>query len=59
MEAVLDIGHWGNSLGVRLLVAVISPVINKRLTLKQRLALFDSKKHGGEAMKAENLGKER
>jgi antitoxin MazE len=29
---------------------VISPVVEKSLTLEERLALFDRQKHGGEAM---------
>lgn len=29
---------------------VISPVVEKSLTLEERLALFDPQKHGGEAM---------
>ena len=29
---------------------IITPIINKPLTLEQRLAAFDPKRHGGEAM---------
>lgn len=82
VEAILDIGHWGNSLGVRLPVAivreahihadqrvrmtvedgriVVSPIRDEKLTLKQRLALFDSKRHAGEAMvTTERVGAEK
>ena len=81
-EAILDIKHWGNSLGVRLPAAlareagltvdqrvrlvvedgrvVITPVINERLTLEQRLATYDVQRHGGEALSTdEHLGAER
>lgn len=38
---------------------IITPIINKPLTLEQRLAAFDSKRHGGEAMAVqERLGAE-
>ena len=39
---------------------VITPADAKRLTLEQRLALYDSKRHGGEQMATtEALGAER
>jgi antitoxin MazE len=38
---------------------VITPVENAPLTLAQRLALFDPKVHGGEAMASPHLGAER
>ena len=38
---------------------IIIPIINKRLTLEQRLADFDPKRHGGEVMAApQRLGTE-
>ena len=38
---------------------IITPIINKRLTLEQRLADFDPKRHGGEVMAApQRLGVE-
>lgn len=38
---------------------VITPITNKTLTLEERLALFDPKKHGGEVMQTtERLGAE-
>jgi len=38
---------------------VITPVAEKPLTLAERLALFDSQRHGGEVMKAtQKLGAE-
>lgn len=81
-EAILDIKHWGNNLGVRLPAAVaraahlhadqrvrvsveadgrvvIAPVADAQLTLEQRLARFDSARHGGEVMATEALGAER
>ena len=69
-EAILDVRYWGNSLGIRLPVAItrkayvhvdqrvrisvegtkiiISPTQNEPLTLEQRVARFDPKKHGTE-----------
>ena len=39
---------------------VITPVDGSRLTLEQRLAAFDPKRHGGEHLAStENLGAER
>ena len=38
---------------------VITPVAADRLTLQQRLALFDPARHGGEAMAASLEGAER
>ncbi|WP_373507859.1 AbrB/MazE/SpoVT family DNA-binding domain-containing protein [Thiocapsa sp.] len=32
---------------------IITPICDERLTLEQRLACFDPKRHGGEAMPAE------
>jgi antitoxin MazE len=80
-EAVLEIKHWGNSLGVRLPAAVareahlavdqavritveagrvvITPVVEKSLSLEQRLARFDPARHGGEVMPGPNVGAER
>ncbi|MHB1701912.1 MAG: AbrB/MazE/SpoVT family DNA-binding domain-containing protein [Acidobacteriaceae bacterium] len=80
-EAILDIKHWGNSLGVRLPAAVarqahlhvdqrvritvedgkvvISPIQSATPTLAQRLSRFDPQRHGGEAMAAPALGRER
>lgn len=80
-EAVLDIKHWGNNLGVRLPTAiaraahlhadqrvrvaveqgrvVITPVEDAPPTLEQRLARFDSSRHGGEAMATAASGAER
>jgi antitoxin MazE len=80
-EAVLDIKHWGNNLGVRLPAAVaraahlradqrvrvqveqgrviITPVDDAPPTLEQRLARFDSARHGGEAMASDAVGAER
>lgn len=80
-EALLDIKHWGNSLGVRLPAkvaraahlqaeqrvrmrveegrVVIEPVKDAPLSLAQRLACFDTKSHGGEAMVCELKGAER
>lgn len=80
-EAILDIKHWGNNLGVRLPAAVaraahlhadqrvrvvveqgrvvITPIEDAPLTLAQRLARYDSARHGGEAMAAESVGAER
>jgi antitoxin MazE len=38
---------------------IITPICDERLTLEQRLACFDSERHGGEAMCAEEaLGAE-
>ncbi len=38
---------------------IITPIINKPLTLEQRLAAFDPERHGGEAMVVqERLGAE-
>ena len=38
---------------------IITPIINKPLTLEQRLAAFDPERHGGEAMAVqEGLGAE-
>ena len=38
---------------------IITPIINKPLKLEQRLAAFDPKRHGGEAMAVqERLGAE-
>lgn len=37
---------------------VVTPVGAQRLTLAQKLALFDSAKHGGEAMVASPVGAE-
>ena len=59
----MDIKQWGNNLGVRLTVVegqiIITPIVNKPLTLEQRLAAFDPKRHGGEAMIAkERVGSE-
>jgi antitoxin MazE len=80
-EAVLDIKHWGNSLGVRLPATVaraaqlrvdqrvrvtvehgrvvIAPEAGVSLTLAQRLALFDPRRHGGESMASQPSGVER
>ena len=80
-EAILDIKHWGNNLGVRLPAAVareadlhadqrvrvtvedgrvvIEPIRDEPLTLDQRLARFDSARHGGEAMVSEAVGAEK
>ena len=80
-EAILDIKHWGNNLGVRLPAAVakeaqlhadqrvrvtvedgrvvIEPIRDEPLTLEQRLARFDSAKHGGEVMASESVGAEK
>jgi antitoxin MazE len=53
-EVVLEIKQCGNNLGVRLTVVdgqiIITPIINKPLTLEERLAAFDPKRHSGEAM---------
>lgn len=38
---------------------VITPIADAPLSLKQRLALFDSDRHGGEAMASEAVGSER
>ena len=38
---------------------IITPVTDVPLTLEQRLANFDPKKHGGEAMVTQPLGAER
>ena len=81
MEAILDIRYWGNSLGVRLPMAiareahvhvdqrvrvsveegriVVSPIQNQTMTLKQRLAQFDPKRHGGEIMVSDRVGAEK
>ena len=73
-EAILDIKHWGNNLGVRLPASVakaahlhadqrvrvvITPIEDAPLTLAQRLARFDPERHGGEAMASEAVGAER
>jgi len=81
-EAILDIKHWGNSLGLRLPAAlakeaglaadqrvrlvvengcvVITPLSGKRQTLEQRLAIYDTKRHGSEVMGTEShLGAEK
>lgn len=80
-EAILDIKHWGNNLGVRLPAAVareadlhadqrvrvtvedgrvvIEPIRDEPLTLDQRLARFDSVRHGGEVMASEAVGAEK
>ncbi len=34
---------------------IITPLINKPLTLEQRLATFDPKRHGGEAMVVQEI----
>ncbi len=38
---------------------VITPQSGRRLSLKERLALYDPKRHGGEVMAAERIGVER
>lgn len=38
---------------------VITPVDSQPLSLEQRLALFDPKRHGGEAMFTHRIGAER
>lgn len=38
---------------------VVKPVGEQKLTLDQRLALFDPEIHGGEAMASERIGKEK
>ena len=38
---------------------IITPVIDVPLTLEQRLANFDPKRHGGEAMVSQLIGAER
>jgi len=37
---------------------LVSPTGNPGLTLSQKLALFDSRRHGGEAMRTTPLGRE-
>ena len=61
--AVAREAHLKAHQSVRLTVVegqiIISPIVNKPLTLEQRLAAFDPKRHGGEAMIAkERLGAE-
>lgn len=80
-EAILNIKHWGNNLGVRLPVTVaraahlradqrvrvaveggrvtITPMPEAAPTLEERLARFDSARHGGEAMALTRVGAER
>ena len=79
-KSTLSLQRWGNSLAIRIPVAVarsahfslgqpvvlsvennsvvIKPVGTPKLSLTQKLALFDSEKHTGEAMLAAPLGKE-
>ncbi len=38
---------------------MIKPSLNKKLTLDERLALFDPEQHGGEAMAFQPIGKEK
>lgn len=38
---------------------VITPVVQERLSLEQRLANFDPARHGGEAMATPSVGAER
>ncbi|UOA06954.1 AbrB/MazE/SpoVT family DNA-binding domain-containing protein [Methylobacter sp. S3L5C] len=61
--AIAREAHLKAHQSVRLTVAegqiIITPIINKPLTLEQRLAAFDPKRHGGEAMAVqERLGAE-
>ncbi len=78
--STLSLQQWGNSLAVRIPVAVarsahfsigqsvvltvennsvvIKPIGAPKLSLAQKLALFDSEKHTGEAMLTTPLGKE-
>ncbi len=61
--AVAREAHLKAHQSVRLTVVegqiIITPIINKPLTLEQRLAAFDPKRHGGEAMTVqERLGAE-
>jgi len=61
--AVAREAHLKAHQSVRLTVVdgqiIITPIINKSLTLEQRLAAFDPKRHGGEEMMAqEKLGAE-
>jgi antitoxin MazE len=37
----------------------VKPVGERKLTLDERLALFDPQKHGGEVMASENVGLEK
>lgn len=39
-------------------LVVITPVVDRALTLEQRLAQFDPARHGGEAMVSQRIGAE-
>lgn len=57
-SAKLTVQKWRNSLAVRNSSVVVTPPGDTKLTLAEKLKLFDPQQHGGEALLSERVGVE-